>query len=81
MGNFRIVINATGPHGDERDKGHGETLEFSGPEHNPDAIAKRFVDELAARGSQVSEATLTHWPGQDSQIVDNLLTGKRLGSF
>lgn len=78
MGNFRIVVNAVGGHGEERDKGHGETLSL---DVGIDGICKRFAEELKQNGCSVTEATLTHWPGTDSQVVDNLLSGKRLGSF
>jgi hypothetical protein len=82
MGNFRIIVNATGGHGVDRGKKHGETVDFNADNENaPDALAKRFVDELRAKGNNVQEATIHHWPGQDSQVVDNLLTGKRTGNF
>lgn len=82
MGNFRITISGVGGHGVDRGKGHGETVDFAaGGDSTPDAIAKRLVDELVASGAQVSEATVHHWPGQDSQVVDSLLSGRRCGSF
>lgn len=82
MGNFRIVINAVGGHGQDRKKGHGEIVDFSaGNDRSPEAILKRAVDELKATGNSVSEATVHHWPGSDFDVVDNLLTGKRTGSF
>lgn len=81
MGNFRITINAVGGHGIDRGKKHGETIDFDIAPDSPDAIVKRAVDELKAKGNSVTEATIHHWPGTDSQVVDNLLTGKRTGSF
>lgn len=82
MGSFRITIGAVGGHGVDRGKKHGETVDFEADnENSPDAIAKRFVDELKAKGNSVTEATIHHWPGTDSQVIDNLLTGKRTGSF
>lgn len=82
MGNFRITVNAVGGHGVDREKSHGETVDFdAGGEHSPDAIAKRMVDELRATGCSVTEATITHWPGSGNDVVDNLLSGKRIGSF
>jgi hypothetical protein len=82
MGNFRITINGVGGHGVDRGKRHGETVDFgAGGDTSPDAIAKRMVDELKATGCSITEATITHWPGQDGSVVDNLLTTKRLGNF
>jgi hypothetical protein len=82
MGNYRIVINAVGDHGQDRAKKHGETVDFDvHGENKPEAIVKRAVDELRAHGNSVTEATVHHWPGTDSQVIDNLLTGKRTGNF
>lgn len=79
MGNYRITINAVGNHGHDRAKGNGETVNFG--DNTPEAIVKRAVEELKAAGESVTEATVHHWPGTDSQVVDNLLTGKRTDSF
>ena len=79
MGNYRITINAVGGHGADRGKGNGETIDFG--ENTPEAIVKRAVEELKARGESVTEATVHHWPGSGSEVVDNLLTGRRIGSF
>lgn len=46
-----------------------------------DCMARRFVAELKQRGNNVESAFLIHWPGQDSQVSDDLLTGVRHGSF
>lgn len=92
MGDFRIVINAIGGHGQDREKKHGETVDFSKESPNsPEALAKQFVETLQANGVNVESAEVIHWPidnygGQlkndrTNQITDNLLTGKRIGSF
>lgn len=82
MGNYRITINAVGGHGQDRSKGHGETVDFSAhSDRSPEAIIKRAVEELKASGNTVSEATVHHWPGSSLEILDNLLTGRRTGSF
>lgn len=82
MGNYRVIINAVGGHGQDRGKGHGETVDFeAGGESSPEAILKRAVAELQAHGNSVTEATVHHWPGSGSEVVDNLLTGRRTGSF
>lgn len=79
MGNFRVVINAVGGHGQDRDKGNGESPEFG--EDTPEGIIKRCIAELQAKGNSVTEATVHHWPGQIVEVVDNLITGKRIGKF
>lgn len=79
MGNYRVTINAVGGHGQDREKGNGESPDFG--EGTPEAIVAKAIAELKASGNSVTEATVHHWPGQASEVVDNLLTGKRLGSF
>lgn len=82
MGNFRIVINAVGGHGVDRGKKNGEKVDFQkeGP-FSPDAVAERLVQELKRFGSSVNDATIIHWPEQESEVKDNLLTGERTGNF
>lgn len=82
MGNYRIIINAVGGHGQDRGKGNGETVDFEAENANsPEAIVARALKELQATGNSVTEATVHHWPGSGYEVVDNLLTGKRMGSF
>jgi hypothetical protein len=87
MGNFRITINAVGGHGVDRGKKNGEIVDFKaedstdGKYQSPDSIAKDFVERLKASGSMVDDATIAHWPGQDCEVQDNLLTGERKGNF
>jgi hypothetical protein len=82
VGNYRIVINAVGGHGQDRGKGHGENVDFAADNENaPEAIMLRAVEALKATGNSVTEATVHHWPGTGSEVVDNLLTGRRCGSF
>jgi hypothetical protein len=92
MGDFRIVINAIGGHGQDRSKKNGEVVDFNadGP-NSPEGLAKEFVEKLKANGVNVEDAQVIHWPldnygGQlknerTTQIVDDLITGKRIGSF
>lgn len=81
MGNFTINIKSVGGHGQDRTKKDGEVVDFNaGGPSTPDAIAKKCVDELKAAG-MTCEATITHWPGQDSEVVDDLVTGMRKGNF
>jgi len=82
MGSFRIEINAVGGHGVDRDVKDGEIVNFfKEGSTTPDAIAKSIVLILQHHGVMVDTATLTHWPGQEGEVQDNLITGKRKGNF
>lgn len=82
MGSFTITVKAVGGHGQDRSKKDGQVVDFSNESaDSPDAIAKRFVDELKAKGTNVESATITHWPGQESEVTDDLITGIRTGNF
>lgn len=82
MGDFRVTIKAVGGHGQDRSTGNGEVVDFEADNVNsPEAILKRAVAELQATGNSVTEATVHHWPGTSSEVVDNLLTGRRIGQF
>jgi hypothetical protein len=82
MGNFKIVIEAVGGHGVDREKKEGEVVNFfvSGSE-TPDALAKRFFEVLKWKGFDIKQAELIHWPGTPGEVVDNLETGIRKGNF
>lgn len=80
MGNWRLTLSGVGDHGANRSTSHGETV-TDRSDARVDEICQRFVQELKEAGGTVNEATLHHWPGTSSEVVDNLLTGKRLGSF
>ena len=82
MGNFRIVINAVGGHGVDREVKEGEIVNhFTEGMTTPDAMAKHFVNYLQANGIQPDSAELIHWPGEESEVIDDLLTGVRKGNF
>lgn len=82
MGQYKIEITAAGGHGVDRDKKDGEEVDFGAEGHfSPDAIAHRVMKELERFGSQIDSATITHWPGEESEVVDNLFTGIRKGNF
>lgn len=85
MGNYRIVIEAVGSHGQDRTKKDGETVDFdqgsTSDNLNPEAIAKKCVEDLKARGENITAAYVHHWPGSSTDVVDNLVTGKRKGNF
>jgi hypothetical protein len=83
MGTFRIEIQAVGGHGCDRDRKDGEVVKGCGLSDCPDCQAREFVRRFALSGMFYSDgyARLTHWPGTDTQVVDDLLTGIRKGNF
>lgn len=82
MGTFRIEITAVGGHGDAREVGDGGTLPVDDyPAGSVDKVAFDAVAALQAAGAQVESATLTHWPDQPGEVVDDLITRHRQGSF
>lgn len=92
MGDFRIVIEAVGSHGQDRDKKTGDVVDFqTGGQNCPEALALKFIEAMKEAGMAPNQAYIVHWPidnyggqlknNRSSQIVDDLLTGKRNGSF
>lgn len=80
MGNFRIEIDAVGGHGCQREVKDGGTVTGCGQPGCPDCNARSFVADFKKR-NDIKSATLTHWPGEAGEVKDDLLTGKRTGSF
>lgn len=89
MGDFRIVIEAAGGHGCQREFGNGELVYGCGRIDCPDCQVREFVRHLQAKGCSVSKADLIHWPADmegrsytaDREVRDNLLSRIRSGSF
>ena len=81
MGDYRIVVEATGGHGCQRELGDGASVPGCGQKGCPDCIAREFVARLKASGQTMRSATLTHWPGEPSEVSDDLLSGIRKGAF
>lgn len=81
MGDFRIEVNATGGHGCQRELKDGSEVGDCGQPSCPDCLARRFVRDLKNQGQMVKDALLIHWPNSTPTIVDNLVSGKRSGSF
>lgn len=78
MGQYSINVVAVGGHGCQRDKKQGEFITDPCADVNcPDCKARAFVADLKASHNYVESATLTHWPGTEGQVIDNLLTGER----
>jgi hypothetical protein len=65
MGNFRIIINAVGGHGDKRSLKDGEKNYGCLSMTCPDCLAREFVETLRRRGNTLESATLEHWPAMD----------------
>lgn len=81
MGQFIVQVDAVGNHGCERDKKDGEAVIGCERPNCTDCITREYVRRLKRAGTTVSDARITHWPNQASEVVDNLLTGIRVGSF
>jgi len=90
MGDFRIIIDAVGGHGQDRSKKDGETVNFfEGGNYAPEAYAKVLVAALQGSGCSVQSAKIIHWPADNypqdrkagEEIVDDLLTNTRKGCF
>lgn len=87
MGQFRVTVEAVGNHGCRRDEHRKDPMSVvvgCGQPYCTDCITREYVKRLQASGASVSEATIHHWPGTnggDSEVVDNLITMRRIGSF
>lgn len=84
MGMFRVTVVAMGNHGCERDQHRiapHQDVQGCGYPGCTDCVTREYVEKLKASGATVSEATIHHWPGQIGEVVDNLLTKKRIGQF
>lgn len=81
MGRFLITIDGTGNHGCMRELGDGDTVVGCDRPGCVDCMARELVRRLKRSGATLETASLRHWPGTDSEVGDDLLTGKRTGSF
>lgn len=82
MGNFNIEVKSVGGHGCQREVKDGQQVAAScGYPGCPDCAAREFVQKLKNQGHMVNEATLTHWPGETTEVKDDLLTLIRKGCF
>lgn len=70
MGDFRIVINAVGGHGCEREKKDGEKVYGCGRMDCPDCLTAKFIADLARSGAMVRDARLEHWPDTPQGVID-----------
>ncbi len=81
MGQFIVHVDAVGNHGCERDKKDGEAVVGCEKSQCTDCITREYVRRLKRSGATMAAATITHWPGQAGEVRDDLVTGKRSGSF
>jgi hypothetical protein len=82
MGTFKIVVEAVGGHGVDREAKNGEVVNFYKEGNStPDAIAKTLIERMIWQGFDIKIAKLIHWPGDDSEVSDDLQTGVRSGNF
>lgn len=93
MGDFRIVIDAIGGHGQDREKKDGEVVDFTkinevfNSYNTPEQVTKDFIAGLRIIGCSVQSAKIIHWPidnypdQRTTQIEDDLITCKRSGNF
>lgn len=70
MGSFKLEFQAVGGHGCDRTAKEGDLVVGCGRDGCPDCECKRVAEALRAKFSYVERATLTHWPGTPSAVVD-----------
>jgi len=75
MGNYRIVVNAIGGHGCQREVKDGGKVMGCKFQTCPDCITQEYVAKLAACQNVVS-AELIHWPGETSEVRDEFVLPK-----
>ena len=81
MGQYRIEVVAVGGHGCQREKKDGSDIRYCSDPLCPDCDARRFIRQLQSTGQSIEKATFTHWPGTEDEVVDDLVSGIRKGSF
>jgi hypothetical protein len=89
MGDFRIVIEAMGGHGCQRERGDGDHVVGCEQHGCPDCMTRELVRRMKRAGVSLHKAELVHWPAdmegrnynKDSEVRDDLLTGLRSGRF
>lgn len=80
MGSFRLEAQWVGGHGCQRERKDGEEVYGCGRQDCPDCRIREFVADMNRRFSPES-VVLRHWPGQEGEVQDDLLTRRRKGSF
>lgn len=88
MGNFLVTVHAVGNHGCQREIPDGGFVVGCERPGCTDCITREFIRRLKRSGATIDVATVEHWPQQpvtfrepNGQVVDNLATGIRTGTF
>lgn len=86
MGMHKIEITMVGNHGCDRNAQEGEPLAKCGRiDSCPDCAAAELVGRFYGSGAFAHDgtgATITHWPGQAGEVVDDLVRGvRKQGAF
>lgn len=84
MGQFRVEIVAVGGHGCDRTTKEGQPLYGRCSRHRcvDCDISELLLKWKTLNVASIESATFTHWPGTESEVVDDLLNNKRLkGEF
>jgi hypothetical protein len=88
MGHYKLDVLAVGGHGCQREKGDGVAVLGCNRSDCPDCIIREMLRRLQRSGNTVHRARLTHWPAdeglgmlKENEVVDDLSSGMRLGSF
>lgn len=81
-GEYTILIKAMGRHGCRREvPSGGVVIEGCGRMDCPDCQARHFINILRTTGALIIMGEMTHWPGSQHAVTDNLKTGVRRGNF
>jgi hypothetical protein len=81
VGNFKIEIEGIGGHGCQREVKDGGEVYGCQRMDCPDCLARALVSALRSKTYTVLAARFVHWPGEACEVMDDLLTGVRKGSF
>lgn len=89
MGDFRVVIEALGGHGCQREKGDGDFVVGCEARDCPDCMVRELVRRMKRGGCTIHKAEIVHWPAdmegrsydKAQEVRDDLLTGLRSNTF
>ena len=62
MGLYRVVLEATGGHGCQREIEPGKPFFGCRRQDCPDCVTQEYVEKMKSIGQHVSKAELIHWP-------------------
>ncbi len=72
MGNYRVVLEASGGHGCQRNSEAGQPIYGCKSQSCPDCVVQEFVEKMM-KLNPVSKAELIHWPEEPCQITDTFV--------